>query len=279
MIKIVRSDEAEACPELVKIRMDELERVRKELGRGVELTSALIGGKYGAAKQALYEMQHYKCCYCESIQDTHKWNTVEHYRPKTAVACNGKQESGYWWLAWTWDNLLFSCEICNHRKGASFPLTKESTRLMAEDAPPGDEEPLLLDPCNGAEDPREHIQFRPVADSWWPFPRNGSRYGFEMLKALQLFHPELGKVRAGLLSKWRRHAKALLPVIARVKDALRSESAEEIRCAWEAGVIPCLFTNQEFVALSIDIFDHAFDAEVRDRWGLKLEPLPCPLSR
>ena len=100
-----------------------------------------------------------------------------------------------------------------------------------------------------------------------------------MLEALQLFHPELGSCRAGLLSKWRMHAAALEPAISRVTEALHGRSTEEICSAWEEEVIPRLYTNQQFVALSIDVFEHAFDAEVLDQWRLKLEPIPCPLDR
>ena len=118
-----------------------------------------------------------------------------------------------------------------------------------------------------------------MLNTWWPFPRRGSLRGQETLKALRLYHPELGRVRAGLLSKWRQHAAALEPPIARVREALQTELEATIRSAWAVEVTPRLYTNQEFVALSIDIFDHAFGADVRDRWGLALEPIELELRR
>ena len=50
----------------------------------------------------LSEIYHNKCAYCEkNIDDTDKH--IDHYRPK----------SKYFWLAFSWDNLLLSCGQCN----------------------------------------------------------------------------------------------------------------------------------------------------------------------
>jgi hypothetical protein len=39
---------------------------------------------------------------------------VEHYRPKSV----------YWWLAYCYDNYVYSCQICNQSyKGANFPIS------------------------------------------------------------------------------------------------------------------------------------------------------------
>lgn len=61
-------------------------------------------------KEKLMKIYHSKCAYCESLlEQLH----VEHFRPK---------RGGYYWLAYSWDNLLLSCPICNSRKGSSFPV-------------------------------------------------------------------------------------------------------------------------------------------------------------
>jgi uncharacterized protein (TIGR02646 family) len=90
--------------------------------------------------------QHYKCAYCECSL-TKAYNDVEHYRPKSI----------YYWLGHDWNNLLYSCPICNRLyKRINFPLKDESMRVMA----PGDlsgEEPLIINPTN--EDPAIHIKF------------------------------------------------------------------------------------------------------------------------
>jgi hypothetical protein len=277
MIHIDRTSEA-CCPELAAAREQELDRVRTALHAGVPLSNELLGQRYDVARPHLYEMQHHKCCYCESRQNSHKWNTTEHFRPKTAVERDGATQPGYWWLTWTWSNLLFCCTQCNSYKHIHFPLTGGSVPLSAEELPPGKEQPLLLDPCeDGAQcAPQRHIQFRPVADNWWPFPRNGSARGEEFLTRLRFYHPELGIRRAGLVSKWRAHAKGLQPAIAQVKAALRDGSQSLIQSTWAAQVTPHLFCSQEFVALSIDVFDHEFGAELRAQYGLQLEPVPLP---
>ena len=81
--------------------------------------------------------QHYKCAYCE-CDLTKSYNDVEHYRPK----------SKYHWLGYDWDNLLYSCDLCNRTyKNDSFPLVNEANRVTT----PGDlsvEEHLIINPAN-----------------------------------------------------------------------------------------------------------------------------------
>jgi len=53
-----------------------------------------------------------KCAYCEQkIEQSH----VEHYRPKDI----------YYWLAFSWDNLILACSFCNLYKGVNFDLDGE----------------------------------------------------------------------------------------------------------------------------------------------------------
>ncbi len=55
-----------------------------------------------------------KCAYCEQkIEQTH----VEHYRPKSV----------YYWLAYSWDNLLSCCPYCNEYKSANFLVNSRAT--------------------------------------------------------------------------------------------------------------------------------------------------------
>jgi uncharacterized protein (TIGR02646 family) len=118
-----------------------------------------IPDTYRSAAHELWRMQHMRCCYCEVFVHR-EYNDVEHYRP-----C-----SLYWWLAWDWSNLLFACPRCNRKhKNDSFELESGSRRLVAEEQPPGDERPLLLDPST--TDPREHIRYVLAAGKWIPTGR------------------------------------------------------------------------------------------------------------
>lgn len=68
-------------------------------------------------KKKLKNIYNNKCAYCEqyviggNIQLDNK-STIEHYRPK------GK----YYWLAYSWDNLLWCCHGCNDSKSNEFEV-------------------------------------------------------------------------------------------------------------------------------------------------------------
>ncbi len=97
-------------------------------------------------RDQLLEDQHYKCAYCES-RITREYNDVEHYRPKSI----------YYWLGHDWNNLFYSCDLCNRTyKKTNFPLKNEANRVTV----PGStdvEEPLVINPA--FEEPTEHIRF------------------------------------------------------------------------------------------------------------------------
>jgi len=60
-------------------------------------------------KRALIELYKSKCAFCEQrVEQYH----IEHYRPKKI----------YYWLAFSWDNLILSCPTCNQNKGINFRL-------------------------------------------------------------------------------------------------------------------------------------------------------------
>ncbi len=106
------------------------ETARRELAQQVEADPSKLTIKsdiYAApdVKQTLKDMQHGKCCFCESKITHIAYGDVEHFRPKKAVLQDGQLERpGYYWLAYTWENLLFSCELCNRReKGAWFRIS------------------------------------------------------------------------------------------------------------------------------------------------------------
>lgn len=68
--------------------------------------------KVNSVQKQLNDIYHLKCAYCEKkLLDSPKH--IEHYRPK---------KGGYYWLAYSWDNLLLSCGECNSAKSNHFPI-------------------------------------------------------------------------------------------------------------------------------------------------------------
>jgi uncharacterized protein (TIGR02646 family) len=85
-------------------------RGQGRITRSRELVQARIAGPvefnssvWKAAKVQLKLESGGKCAYCESPTDTVAHGDVEHFRPKSV----------YWWLAYCYDNYLYSCQICN----------------------------------------------------------------------------------------------------------------------------------------------------------------------
>lgn len=78
--------------------------------------------KVGSVQRELEKIYYFKCAYCEKdIRDEDKH--IEHYRPKKR----------YYWLAYSWDNLLLSCGQCNRPKGDRF-LTQQCSLLYGDEA-------------------------------------------------------------------------------------------------------------------------------------------------
>ena len=162
---------------------------------------------YDVVKPELWTAQYHKCCFCEQ-KITRSYNAVEHYRPKTeAIRWPGSVEkNGYWWLAYTWENLLLACPVCNSSaKRSQFPLETGSIPLQPEQAPPGAEQALLLDPA-GDLNPVEYIVFvlenKGGANTpayWWAKPRHteglAHRLGQFTIDVCQFNHPEFRELR------------------------------------------------------------------------------------
>lgn len=72
------------------------------------------GTYWKKAKAQLKKESNGKCAYCEANAQVVAHGDVEHYRPKSI----------YWWLAYTYDNYLYACQICNQvYKKNNFPFT------------------------------------------------------------------------------------------------------------------------------------------------------------
>lgn len=144
----------------------------------------------------LWEYQHRKCCYCERQRDPKREPDVEHFRPKTEIEGEGKP--GYWWLAYNWDNLFFSCKTCNQTKLAKFPI--RGTRARNPNDSLSLEDSVLVHPVD--ENPEQFIGWNwdfstiPLA---WPIGKDNPKRGAQTIKILGIDQISLAEERGGLL--------------------------------------------------------------------------------
>jgi len=118
-----------------------------------------------------------KCVYCESNVDVNHPGDIEHWRPKNRVTDesgrtievktkdgNTAQHPGYYWLAYEWRNLLFSCIDCNRPsiaktqgrrigKWDQFPVRDFRANGIGEEL---HERPILLNPIE--DNPADHLE-------------------------------------------------------------------------------------------------------------------------
>ena len=163
-------------------------------------------------------MHNGRCCYCERIRDPTRESDVEHFRPKTEVSGKTPTKPGYWWLAYNWRNLLFSCKTCNEaHKKTEFPI--RGTRATG----PGDdltgEKALLLDPVS--DNPEQVIGFDYDAeiDMVWVYGVGAeSARGSATTEVCGLNRPSLRKERAAA-------RRELVPVARKMIAALENVNA------------------------------------------------------
>jgi uncharacterized protein (TIGR02646 family) len=117
------------------------------------------GTVWQAAKPTLKDLFWQKCAYCESR--IHREADIDHFRPRTGAIGTDRdppQNDYYWWLAYEWTNLYYSCDACRFSKGRRFPV--DGARAEFDETSPESlrrEKNLLLDPC--VDEPDEHLAF------------------------------------------------------------------------------------------------------------------------
>lgn len=174
---MIRIDRGPEPPSLRRTRRCML--ARAQLAR-IAGTSIEFEG-YQSAKGELFKRQHQKCAYCERLPGEGS-QPVEHHRPKSGAdrgdpsveGSRGKTVDAQhcWWLAWTWENLLFACVNCNgqNKKGNWFGVEPGTSALGEPDVRSAEvtaasfdlasERPMLLDPTR--DDPLDHIAWTPT---------------------------------------------------------------------------------------------------------------------
>lgn len=207
---------------------------------------AIYGHK--SVKDALKEDQCHKCCYCEGYFAGHASGDVEHYRPKAySLQTTGGRRvyPGYYWLAYSWSNLYYSCEICNRvRKRNLFPLRNPAHRARGPGDRLEDEDPLMLDP-GGALNPRDHIRFIDMV------PHGITDIGKRTIEVLGLNRNELIRAR---LTAWKLLVS--LDRVARWPDhVVVTDELREARRDAQAELKELIKPESEYSAMAQDFLD------------------------
>lgn len=169
---------------------------------------------------ALSRSQDEKCCFCEGRFGAFAPAHVEHYRPKGSTRQDKNSERqypGYYWLAYSLDNLYWCCQTCNTNKSDFFPLDDPEKRARSHNCDLADEKPLILDP-GGQEDPRLHIGFLDdIADS-------STKAGQKTIEVIDLNRQEL-------IDDRRDHLNLLIAFcnVIRLSDSSSNPEAIELR--------------------------------------------------
>ena len=174
-----------APPALAAARRDGIERAARLLPSATKRSDAIKGYR-PPTQQTLHDRQYGKCAWCERYVGK-TTQPVEHIRPK--LGARGVDTAGrptldndhYWWLAWSWSNLVWACGTCNDQahKANHFPVKPGTPRIAPPTFPvqlplsaaffdTSSEQRMLVHPRE--DDPLDHIQWV-VVDRRQPRPR------------------------------------------------------------------------------------------------------------
>lgn len=202
-------------------------------------------------KRFFAEFQNLKCGYCERFVTD--YSDVEHFRPKTAIftlqsagqelpsenRIRGRKfrrfnqsnawDSGYWWLAYSWDNYLMACGRCNQQwKNALFPVEGGHPRRPRQ----GDEvtqQALLLNPYNNVE-PENHLEYLAGGAIR---PLNGSVIGRETITTCGLDRRSLVRSRHSTARFVWRKLNQLLDIF--IINGQNSQMRPILEDVWDHG--------------------------------------------
>ena len=176
-------------------------------------------------KDVLMEMHHGKCCYCEAKHGRGNLH-VEHFRPRGSVrqSPDGKNEyPGYYWLAYSWKNLLLACPTCNRKKSAKFPLANPEQRARCHRDDLARERGVFINPAE--ENPRDHVGF--LDDAPYPLTERGR----QTIHELDLRRSDLTEARRRYISLLRINIDMLKAEPAPNLQGFQQEAARTLRGA------------------------------------------------
>jgi uncharacterized protein (TIGR02646 family) len=189
-------------------------------------------------RQALWDMQGGKCAYCERRRDVNRESDIDHFRPKAEVTQppGAPTHKGYWWLAYDWKNLLFSCRHCNQQyKLKQFPVPDEGKRVKSEAQPLQDERGYLIDPCSDDDDPESCFIYHvdPVLKEVHVVARPKDKWNEERAKktieVLGLDRADLRQERSVFVKTLKMLVEKMYAARYLMKDDKVAEAADEIR--------------------------------------------------
>lgn len=151
----------------------ELKNNKNAFSKGQSLQFSVYGRE--DVKDSLKKLFNDKCAYCESKMLHVSDSDIEHFRPKGEMKPTlddklNDEETGYYWLAAKWDNLLLSCEHCNQRrvdskgrvfgKGIYFPIDgnkKIHKQYGDKNFSKEESKRLIINPC--IDTPEDFLEF------------------------------------------------------------------------------------------------------------------------
>jgi hypothetical protein len=256
-------------------------------GPSQALSDKLTGYSVKPVKETLYARQNRKCAYCERRTDFSSHH-VEHFRPKDGAWRHergqpAKVDQGhYWWLTWTWENLLFSCVRCNDRgHKANYFQVRPGTACAAPAAPiptsPADlvatvagEAALFIDPAGSID---------PITLLWWE-PSTHNAQGRAIPPRLWTWSPrwtdDRGRVTADnlklleLAADIQRHiTRDILPRVEKVRQAALAGQRCTAKEDWDALLRDKLDDLEEsFRGPTWKALELLVSAAERTEWGL-----------
>lgn len=198
--------------------------------------------KYKDIKNRLLKAHNEKCAYCET---RNRRLQVEHYRPK----------SKYYWLAYSWDNLLLSCQACNTFKGNRFEIEGEQVNYNEADLTKLNnisseynerEKPKLLNPEN-SEDAKLFKCFE--------YDKNGSITSENERCAYTINLLNLNEERT--LKEWRY--QILKDFREKIEECVRNMQLEKVNYYIEDFVKDSKNSKIEFIAFRKYVVDNIMD--------------------
>lgn len=228
MIRIEKPDGPRILTGLENRGPKETQKMRDDFDTGVrdfEFKSDIYGAK--SVKNALIKAQHGKCCFCESKFEHIAYGDVEHFRPKGGwIQSDGDPltQPGYYWLAYDWDNLFASCQICNQRfKKNHFPIVDAAARALSHNDSIDDEDPLLPHP--GHDDPEDWLTYDADGTA---VAIDGTAKGEAMISIFGLSRDALVKRRLEVIEELAQMKTVYLLFQAKQEDGTLSVAEAEI---------------------------------------------------